>query len=161
MAIYFASAVGTDRVKIGFAEDDVVRRVASLATGCPFPLRIVRLIADGTEPQERWLHRHFKSCRVHLEWFVFCDEMLTVEPPSIVSRAVTFPIIRKLGSAQTVLRKMGQRGHTISRDCMRMWGARGTIPGDATRTLMQIAEEERLEFSAADFMPVAKKESAA
>jgi hypothetical protein len=73
--------------------------------------------------------------------------------------ASDFPIIGKLGGRETVTGKLRKRGHKIGRDALRMWTARGSIPGDATRLLMQIADDERVPYSAADFDLVADDEA--
>lgn len=62
-----------------------------------------------------------------------------------------FPIIRRLGGRDASAEKLRQLGHEISRDGLRMWAARGSIPGDATRLLMRIADQERIAYGSADF----------
>ncbi len=66
--IYFAEAVGLDRVKIGTSRD-VPRRLKALATLCPCPVRLLRTI-EGWLDDERALHALFAAHRSHGEWFV-------------------------------------------------------------------------------------------
>ncbi len=82
MAVYFAQSEDGGPVKIGFATNVGVR-VKTLQMASPSKLMVVRQI-DGDVAVERWLHRHFKKYRLSGEWFSFCDEMLTVAPPTIV-----------------------------------------------------------------------------
>jgi hypothetical protein len=69
--------------KIGWTDGDAEERLRDLQCGSWETLRIVRLI-EGTPATERWLHRHFAAQHVVREWFTFCPEMLTVEPPTLV-----------------------------------------------------------------------------
>jgi len=69
--IYFAEAIGADRIKIGFTSRNSARaRVSSLQTGCPFPIRLLGHIV-GTMATETHLHDKFGSFRVmpNAEWF--------------------------------------------------------------------------------------------
>lgn len=79
MTIYFAKAGETNFVKIGYAVD-LARRVPTLQVGCPYRLEVIRSLPGGLRT-EAWLHEHFAKRRVRAEWFTFCEEMLTVEPP--------------------------------------------------------------------------------
>lgn len=151
MSVYFIRA-GVDGpfVKIGTAID-VAARLATIETACPFPVTLMREVAGG-RTVERWFHSYFAARRTHREWFSYCDEMLTVSPPALVEcNPPDFPIIGKLGGRDAVVRQLKKRGHEIGWDAVRMWAQRGTIPGDAARVLMRIAEEERIRFAAADF----------
>lgn len=58
----------------------------------------------------------------------------------------TFPILTKLGGRDAVVAALG-----LTRDQVRMWEARSRIPGDAQVALMRMAEQNGVEFSAADF----------
>ena len=63
-----------------------------------------------------------------------------------------FPIIEKLGGRETVFRQLQSRGgrpQTV--DTLRMWCARGQIPGDFSRALMTLAEETGVTYEASDF----------
>lgn len=62
-----------------------------------------------------------------------------------------FPIITNLGGREAVQGKFVAHGVDVTLDAMRMWTVRKSIPGDAMRLLMAIAEEEEAEYSAADF----------
>lgn len=75
--LYFVRSDRDDSpVKIGYAQV-VEARLAELQRFSPFPLRLVRQMEGSLEDEFR-LHRHFKSLRLHGEWFVWSDEMLTV-----------------------------------------------------------------------------------
>lgn len=71
--IYFVEAVGTDRVKIGFAMH-AAKRLASVAVICPVPLRL-RALIDGPPAKERELHARFRAAWSHGEWFKITPEL--------------------------------------------------------------------------------------
>lgn len=78
--IYFIEAVGTPYVKIGRTRTSVKSRMSALATGCPYPLQVVRLIAINQKREskiEKQLHRKFKKFRSQGEWFaVTADQII-------------------------------------------------------------------------------------
>ncbi len=59
-------------VKIGYSRVDrpseVMRRIAVLEPGCPWPLRLIGT-TKGTVYDERKLHDRFAHLRIHREWF--------------------------------------------------------------------------------------------
>ena len=63
----------------------------------------------------------------------------------------TFPIISKLGGREATFSKLQSRGFDKGLDALRMWHSRRRIPGDAITLLMKTADEEGIEYSAADF----------
>jgi DNA-binding XRE family transcriptional regulator len=63
--IYFVECA--DRVKIGFSNSPQ-KRFRVLATGMPFPARLVG-VTYGDEAEEKRLHQEFASERVVGEWF--------------------------------------------------------------------------------------------
>lgn len=63
----------------------------------------------------------------------------------------TFPIIAKLGGRDAVSLALTAAGTPTTRDQVRMWEARGRIPGDSQVALMRLAEKNKIKFSAADF----------
>ena len=82
MPCYVIRAGDTDMVKIGWANSPE-QRLQDLQTGHYEHLHIVRVI-ETTAPIERWLHRRYASQHVRGEWYRFIDEMLTVDPLSLV-----------------------------------------------------------------------------
>lgn len=69
----------------------------------------------------------------------------------------TFPIIEKLGGRAAmpkVLRRQGLRPKTV--DAVRMWVARGQIPGEAQRALMREADNRSIPYTADDFELIEK-----
>lgn len=75
----------------------------------------------------------------------------------------TFPILEKLGGLDATFDRLQARGFPIkTRDALRMWRApgRGVIPGDAAVELMQICEDEGIEYTADDFKPSPRPEPA-
>lgn len=65
---------------------------------------------------------------------------------------LTFPIIEKLGGREAVfgaLTRQPDGPKTI--DALRMWAARGSIPGGAQRALMTEAESRGIAYTASDF----------
>src|SRR3990167_4210715 len=83
MTVYFMRAGDTGPIKIGSA-DDVDGRLRELQCGNHHELIVIRTVAGG-RPLERWFHRHFSAYRIRGEWFSFCDEMLSLEPPIIAT----------------------------------------------------------------------------
>lgn len=75
--VYFVLAEGTSPplVKIGFARD-LKKRVESLSTGCPHPLKVVGYV-PGPIALEKELHARFSKFRVRGEWFLYAWEIST------------------------------------------------------------------------------------
>lgn len=61
-------------VKIGFTAHDPEKRVRSLQTGCPLPMRILGYVF-GDVNLERDLHRYLEGNRTVGEWFEY-DELV-------------------------------------------------------------------------------------
>lgn len=57
-------------------------RKTELQVGNPTELKVMRMI-PGSRKQEKWLHKQFAALHIRGEWFNFCEEMLTIVPPSI------------------------------------------------------------------------------
>ncbi len=65
--LYFMRAIGTDLIKIGCSREPE-KRLKELVRVSPIPLDIVLMVPGGHA--EEWLiHRTFKSCKSHSEWF--------------------------------------------------------------------------------------------
>jgi len=76
--------------------------------------------------------------------------------------AHTFPIVQKLGGRQAVFERLQKAGRKIETvHAIRMWIARGKIPGDAQRLLMAECEQAEIPYSAADFLLTEVAEEAA
>jgi len=69
--VYLLNAVGTNRYKIGVAQN-LHKRKSEIATSSPFPIEIVAW-RDGDVSHEKQLHAILKEHRRHLEWFEFPD----------------------------------------------------------------------------------------
>lgn len=65
--IYFIEAVGANAVKVGYAANVGVR-IKYLQTGCPFELRILKII-EGSRQDEAALHRKWWQAHLRGEWF--------------------------------------------------------------------------------------------
>lgn len=74
--VYLIEAVGSGRCKVGFTSGDVRYRANDLVTGCPFPIQL-RGVMLGTRLDERRIHQKFAHLRVHNEWFLLADELLS------------------------------------------------------------------------------------
>jgi hypothetical protein len=72
--VYFIEAVGAERIKIGWTAGDPRTRLDSIATGSPFPLRILAHL-KGTQKIEQWMHRACKEAHAHNEWFRATPEL--------------------------------------------------------------------------------------
>lgn len=67
--IYFIQAEIGGPIKIGYTRSiSPAARVASLQSGCPFPLRVIHTMA-GSQLDEQALHVRFATLRLHGEWF--------------------------------------------------------------------------------------------
>lgn len=75
--VYFAEAVGTDRIKIGWSRHHPSKRLVELQTGCPFPIRLLSFF-PGFPEDERRLHVALATSRVSpsIEWFYATAEVL-------------------------------------------------------------------------------------
>lgn len=70
--VYVLRLGDTDYFKVGVTQD-MVKRLASLQTGSPFELSVVRLYeTDAAYKLEQDVHSLLKAYRVRNEWF-FCD----------------------------------------------------------------------------------------
>jgi hypothetical protein len=69
MSVYFIEAIGTNRVKIGHAEDPE-KRLAELQTASPFDLQLL-FSFPGDEALEAQYHAKYAHLRVRPngEWF--------------------------------------------------------------------------------------------
>jgi hypothetical protein len=72
--VYIIEAVGTGRVKIGRATD-VFKRIESLQTSSPFPLKLRAAWSNGDPQLEQKLHARFAKERVQGEWFEIPPEL--------------------------------------------------------------------------------------
>lgn len=72
--IYFAHAVGTDLVKIGFTAGEPAKRLKELQTGCAQRLELLAAV-EGTVADEAECHRKFAHLRQQGEWFRFAPEL--------------------------------------------------------------------------------------
>jgi hypothetical protein len=78
MPVYIIRDGDTDRVKIGWSIDPEGRR-STFQTHHHSSLTILRII-EGPRSTEKWMQHRFADRRINREWFVFCEEMLTVQP---------------------------------------------------------------------------------
>jgi hypothetical protein len=78
--IYFVAACGTSLVKIGYCSGNPERRITSLKTGCPHPLKLLGRF-EGSRDDERAWHRRFAHLRVHGEWFLWKPELRKAAKP--------------------------------------------------------------------------------
>lgn len=65
-------------IKIGYTGDDPEKRRASMQTGCPLPISLVRVInvKDGLNEEKR-LHEYLKGLHTAGEWFRHTGEVLS------------------------------------------------------------------------------------
>ena len=71
--VYLLWAVDSARYKIGMTkEDDPAKRIASIATSCPFPVQLIGgFVTDTPEIYEAEMHEKWGEKRVNREWFNF------------------------------------------------------------------------------------------
>lgn len=71
--IYFITQ--QDRfVKIGYTEADAYARLASLQTGNPYPLQILK-VTHGSQQDEHHIHIKFSHISIIGEWFYLTKQM--------------------------------------------------------------------------------------
>lgn len=68
--VYIVEAKGTGLYKIGYtSSDDVLARIATMQTGCPYELVPTIIIPNGSEKTERALHYIYQDQNIRGEWF--------------------------------------------------------------------------------------------
>lgn len=72
--IYYIACTETKRLKIGFTNGPVEKRLRALQTASPAPLTLIAVQA-GTCHGERELHAKFAAQRVHGEWFEMSESL--------------------------------------------------------------------------------------
>lgn len=75
--IYFARAGSEGPIKIGFTTSAPAERIASLQTGCPWPISLLAELR-GSLREEARLHRMFKDSRLVGEWFAADEALLSL-----------------------------------------------------------------------------------
>ncbi len=100
--IYFIGSE-SGHVKIGYTYSNVFTRLASLQTGCPFELKLIKTIG-GNSIHETSLHKKFKRFHLRGEWFhlspeiqSFIDSIPVLDKPPKLPSAL--PPILTLSSA--------------------------------------------------------------
>lgn len=73
--VYFIRSVESNRIKIGYTNGSVSKRLATLQTGCPEPLELLHFTEEAGPYEEAKIHRRFKDYRVRGEWFSMNDEI--------------------------------------------------------------------------------------
>ena len=77
--VYFA-VIGEPyitHVKVGFTTSDPEKRVKSLQTGCPFPIKLLGYVFGSLE-REHELHDVFASDRLSGEWFAYSERVAEI-----------------------------------------------------------------------------------
>lgn len=74
--IYFIESGPDKYIKIGFTQYVVSKRIATMQTGSPYPLKLIGVIRNKNRMVERLIHRSFKDERVHCEWFRGSERLL-------------------------------------------------------------------------------------
>ena len=85
--VYLILDGSTGCVKIGRSKD-VGARFRTLQTSSPSKLEILRVV-EGGPAVEKWMHRRFSDYHHRGEWFHYCDDMATVQPPDEILKPVT------------------------------------------------------------------------
>jgi hypothetical protein len=141
MPVYFARAGSDGLVKIGFSRH-VAARIAKLATFSPVPLTILRVI-EGDYQVEAWLHRHFSRLRRNGEWFEFCDDMLTIEPPMLKGGPGAPATFRDIVGFWPSLDAMAADARTTV-GAIKQWRNRDKIPGEYWAAVAAAADRRGL-----------------
>lgn len=72
--VYYIACTETKRIKIGFTQGKVEKRLAALQTGSPTKLTVVA-VHPGSDDDERRFHNRHSSKRLHGEWFEMDEEL--------------------------------------------------------------------------------------
>jgi len=75
--VYFIQADNGGPIKIGYTEEDPVRRAASLQTGNPYRLTVLAWVW-APKSKEAELHKQFSAARLEGEWFSPVPELLAL-----------------------------------------------------------------------------------
>ena len=76
--------IGDEHNRVKFGHGQPEKRLKTLQTANADKLTLIRVI-NGYSATEKWLRNVFREHRVRpypCEWFHFCPEMLTIQPPS-------------------------------------------------------------------------------
>lgn len=73
--VYFIGNIEQGIVKIGFCRKEVDKRMASLQTGCPYRLSLLRTIEKTTLRGEALVQKRFERYRMIGEWFSLAGEL--------------------------------------------------------------------------------------
>lgn len=71
--VYFIHAIGSGRVKIGWAKD-LLSRMHSFTCDSPFPVEVLTTF-PGVPSDELIYHQMFADYRVHNEWFLYNEQL--------------------------------------------------------------------------------------
>jgi Meiotically Up-regulated Gene 113 (MUG113) protein len=122
--IYFIEAVGADAVKVGYTAADsrgqggkvgVEARLAGLRTGCPFPLRVLKLV-EGGPPTEKKLHRMWAAHRLEGEWFRLSA---IAKDLASITADIDEPSTTCAGCGKTMIHKTTIQAERTCRECQR------------------------------------------
>ncbi len=67
-SLYVIEAIGSDFAKVGFTTS-IEHRIASLQTGCPFALRVAKVVDISSQCEERRFFDAIRHLHVRGEWF--------------------------------------------------------------------------------------------
>lgn len=101
MPVYFAHAVGTELVKIGFTGGDPAERLRGLQTGCPHRLELIAVIPGGESDEGRW-HEDYAADRVNGEWFRLTPRLTVAIAVHATWAAISPPVRAVPAAPQTV-----------------------------------------------------------
>lgn len=67
---------------------------------------------------------------------------------------MTIPIIEKLGGRSAICEELQKKlDKPITKDVVRMWQSRGSLPGYAAIALVEMAKQNGIEFDPRDYTP--------
>jgi len=71
--IYFIQAE-TGQIKVGYAKDDITKRVKNLQCASPVKLELIHSM-EGDIFLEKAIHREFKKSKIKNEWFALSEKL--------------------------------------------------------------------------------------
>lgn len=89
--VYMIMAEKSRAVKIGSSRYSQDQRLAAIQACNHEKLSVIRSF-PGDSLLEAKFHFHFWPRHIHLEWFHFADEMMTISPEQVVEATAGIPI---------------------------------------------------------------------
>lgn len=125
--IYFAQAEDTGHIKIGFTDGDPAIRLADLQVGSSSKLVLLATI-EGSQVDEKSLHRQLVKFRVRGEWFHPAPQVLRLMAESIRGGSVPPQLAKRVPNEAILLKHLIG---LLSDNGYEAFSLRGPVPDEA------------------------------